>query len=76
MTGVQTCALPILGEKRRKQQVRRKHMKESGPMDGFVQRTRNGEQAGGAAGREEGNHSEAYSDDEVDQHLNNAYMEE
>ena len=45
-------------------------------MDEFVERTRNGERSEGAAGKEDGSASEVYSDDEVDQHLNNAYMEE
>ena len=65
-----------VGGKRKKQQVRRKRTKESGPMDEFVERMRNGERSEGADGKEDGSASEVYSDDEVDQHLNNAYMEE
>ena len=65
-----------VGEKRRKQQARRKQTRESGPMDEFVERTRNGECSEGAAGKEGSSNSEAYSDDKVNQHLNNAYMEE
>ena len=71
----QATTRPI-GEKRRRQQVRRKQAKESGPMDEFVERTRTGGGLEGAAGKEGSNHLEVYSDDEVDQHLNNAYIEE
>ena len=71
----QATTRPV-GEKKRKQQVRRKQTKESGPMDDFVERMKNGERSEGATGKEGSNISEVYSDDEVDQHLNNAYIEE
>ena len=76
VTGERQATTRPIGGRRRKQQVRRKHAKESGPMDGFIERTRNGKQAAEAVGKEGNNSTEAYSDDEVDQHLNNAYMEE
>ena len=76
VAGERQATTRTLGGKKPKQQVRRKQMKELGPMDGFVERTMAGERSEGAAGKEGSNHSEIYSDDEVNQHLNNAYIEE